>query len=378
MKFLPMILIVQLVMCPFIGTSAYAAEKGLKEPSEDYYQCSMHAWIVSDKPGNCPVCGMRLTKTQGNAAAGEAVKGRASIKISSERQQMIGVTKDQALTRPLVYSVHSVGHVAYNPDLAATLAEYREAYAVFRKTRKTRTPKFQEKAMQLMELAELKVRLSGLSGQQIEEMKNANFDTRILNNFFAPEGLVLAEGNVWVDTDLYESDSELVKPGDEVSMAAPALPGKIFKGIVRTADPVLNEFPRKLRIRIETTPEEVLKAGMAVDVRIIVKLGDRLSVPETALLDTGHSQVVFVAHDDGKMEPRQVQTGQHADGFYEIISGLHEGERVITSATFLIDSESRLKAAAQGQGLSGKKAAEAQTGLASSPSEAVPAVGHAH
>ncbi len=347
MKSLSLILILWMfAMSPVLAASAYAAENAPQTPSGQSYQCSMHPWIVSDKPGNCPVCGMRLTKVQGKSLKSEAVKGRTRVEISPERQQMIGVTKDKALTRPLVYSVHSVGHVAYNPDLATTIAEYREAYAVYRNTRKTRTPAYQERAMQLMELAEMKVRLSGLSGQQIEEMKSASFDTRILNNFFAPAGLVLAEGNVWVDTDLYESDSELVKAGDQVLMAAPALPGKVFNGIVRTSDPVLNEFPRKLRIRIETPAEETLKAGMAVDVRIMVKLGDKLSIPETALLDAGHSQVVFVDQGEGRIEPREVQAGQHADGFYEIIAGLHEGETVITSAAFLIDSESRLKAAA--------------------------------
>ena len=356
MKFLAAILMVQILMGPLFGTVSYAAETGLTEPNKDDYQCSMHPWIVSDKPGNCPICGMRLTKVQGAALKGDAVKGRARIEISLERQQMIGVTKDKALTRPLVYSVHSVGHVAYNPDLATALSDYREAYGVYRNTRKTRTPAFQEQAMQLMNLAELKLRLSGMSGQQIEEFKQASFDTRILNNFFSPTGLVLSEGHVWVDTDLYESDSELVKAGDEVLMAAPALPGLVFNGIVRTSDPVLNEFPRKLRIRIETPDEKVLKAGMAVDVRVMVKLGDKLSIPETALLDAGHSQVVFVDQGSGRIEPREVRVGQHADGFYEIVSGLHEGETVITSAAFLIDSESKLKAAAQG--FVGKSSAE--------------------
>ena len=85
-------------------------------------------------------------------------------------------------------------------------------------------------------------------------------------------------------------------------------------------------------------------------------MGDKLSIPETALLDAGHSQVVFVDQGSSGIEPREVRVGQHADGFYEIVSGLHEGETVITSAAFLIDSESKLKAAAQG--FVGKSSAE--------------------
>ncbi len=381
MKFLSIFLILQLVIGPVFSTPSHAGEHKLQETKEVYYQCSMHPWIVSDKPGNCPICGMRLTKVQPAHADAKTMNGRTAIEISPERQQIIGVTKDKVLVRPLVYSVHSVGHVAYNPDLATALAEYREAYAAYRKTRKTRTPRLQEQAMQLMELAELKVRLAGMSGQQIEQIKNASFDTRIFSNFFAPEGLSLPEGHVWVDTDLYESDSELVKAGDEVSMAAPALPGKIFKGIVKTSDPVLNEFPRKLRVRIEAPHGNILKAGMAVDMRIVVKLGEKLSVPESALLESGHDQIVFVEEAGGRIVPREVQAGEHADGYYEIVAGLHEGETVITSAAFLIDSESRLRAAAQGHSEE-IPAKPAQTGVSSTrpsspPVEAVPA-GHVH
>ncbi len=354
MKLFKSFLILQLVLLPFCG--ALHAEPAHAEESASYYQCSMHPWIVSDKPGNCPVCGMNLTQVHGRAS-GEVNQGRTSVVISPERQRMIGVTTVKAEVRPLVYSVHSVGHVAYNPDVAVALGEYREAYNAFRKVRGTPNEKLRERAMQLMELAELKLRLAGVGSQQFEVIKNASFDTRVLDDFFAPEGLKLPAGHAWIDADLYESDSELVKAGDEVSMSSPAIPGKIFSGVVRTSDALLNEFPRKLRIRIETEQGDVLKAGMAVDIRIMVKLGDKLSVPEDALIDTGHTQLVFVDLGGGSIEPREVQPGQLADGYYEIVAGIHEGERVVTSAAFLIDSESRLRAAAQN--FSQKNSAEA-------------------
>ncbi len=362
MKLLPNLLILQLVFAPL---AAHAAENAGTEQQAEYYQCSMHPWIVSSKPDNCPVCGMKLTKVHASSAKGEAIKGRAAVEISPERQQLTGITKDKAQIRPLVYSVHSVGHVAYNPDAATALAEYQEAYAAYRKTRSSPVERIKEQAMKVMELAELKLRIAGMSSQQFDEIKNASYDTRVPNKFFAPEGLILPEGFVWVDTDLYEPDSELVKPGQEVFMSAPALPGHIFKGTVKVTDALLNEFPRKVRARIGTEHLGLLDWGMAVDIRIVIDLGEKLSIPEDALIDSGHSQMVFVEPTEGHIEPREVQAGQRADGYYEIVAGLHEGETVITSAAFLIDSESRLRAAAQS--FSQKNS-----------TEAAPAGGHRH
>lgn len=351
-----------LLLLPLAG--AVHAEAQHESHASFYYQCSMHPWITSDKPGNCPVCGMKLTKVHKNNESNVTVKGRTSIEIDSDRQNLIGVTKGKAAVTPLTYSVHSVGHVAYNPDVATSLAEYREAYAAYRTTRGNSSERLRDQAMKTMELAEMKLRISGFSSEQFEQVKNASFDGRVVKNFFAPENLILPEGSVWVDTDLYETDSEAVKIGDKVLMAAPALPGKVFEGTVKTSDPLLNEFPRKLRVRIETPHADALKAGMAVDVRIMVELGSKLAVPEEAVLDSGHSKIVFVENENGRIESREVQTGHLADGHYEIIAGLHEGETIITSGAFLIDSESRLRAAAQG--------------FTKKTQEAAPSTGHRH
>lgn len=345
MKFLFPFLILSFTWS-FTSTTLHAEAKSSQE-ERVYYQCSMHPWITSDKPGNCPVCGMMLTKASSSENSQTSIHGHAKIHINAERQQLIGITKEKVTSQQLTYSVHSVGHVAYNPDVYTALADYREAYTVYRKTRGTATRRVTEDADKLMQIAELKLRLSGFGSEQLDQIKKASFNTRILSDLFAPEGLFLPEGHVWIDTDLYESDSEMVKPGDKVSMSSPALPGKIFAGTVRVSEPVLNAFPRKIRVRIESPYGNELKAGMAVDVRIMVDLGNKLAVSETALVDSGHSQLVFVDKGDGDIEPRKVEIGQQSDNYYEIVSGLHEGETVITSANFLIDSESRLKAAAQ-------------------------------
>lgn len=348
MKFFIQILILTLALTPAAGTPVFGVEANPPEAQEALYQCSMHPWITSDKPGNCPVCGMKLTRIKSSEAKGDSLENRAPVEINPGLQQLIGVTQSEAAERELIYTVHSVGHVAYNPDIATMLAEYREAYGAFRKSRVSSNVQIRERAMELMEIADLRLRLSGMSSEQVNQIRDASFDTRVLKGSFAPENLILPEGSVWVDTDVYEADSEMLKPGQKVFMTSPVLPGKTFEGAVKIADALLNEYPRKVRARIETPHENVLKDGMSMDVLIKVSLGKKLSVPESAVLDSGHTKTVFVETKPGSFEPREVEIGYQADGYFEIVSGLHPGEKLVTSASFLIDSESRLRAAAQG------------------------------
>ena len=108
----------------------------------------------------------------------------------------------------------------------------------------------------------------------------------------------------------------------------------------------MNADSRTLKVRAEiSTPADLLKHEMFVDAVIHVDLGTRLAIPEDALMDTGTRQLAFVKTGEGLYEPREIQIGHEAEGYYEVLSGLKEGEEVVTSANFLIDSESRLKAA---------------------------------
>jgi Cu(I)/Ag(I) efflux system membrane fusion protein len=122
-----------------------------------------------------------------------------------------------------------------------------------------------------------------------------------------------------------------------------------FEGDLITVDPVLNAMTRTLRVRIAVpNGEKALKPEMFVDVVLEVPLGTKLSIPEEAVLDTGERQLVFVDKGEGRIEPREVRVGYEGEGYYEVLSGLAKGEKVVSSANFLIDSESRLRAAVKG------------------------------
>ena len=116
-------------------------------------------------------------------------------------------------------------------------------------------------------------------------------------------------------------------------------------GDVRAIDSVVNSETRTLRVRVEVAnPRGDLKPEMYLSATIHASIGKKLAVPDTAVLDTGVRQLVYVQTQPGQYEPREIKVGREASGYYEALSGVKEGELVVTSANFLIDSESKIRA----------------------------------
>ena len=155
---------------------------------------------------------------------------------------------------------------------------------------------------------------------------------------------------VWVLIDIAERDLAQVTVGTNVIVRPRALPGQTFAGAVSLIYPHLNAQTRTARIRIEVpNPDEVLRPAMYVDAEIETGTpGPVLAVPESAVLDSGNRQAVLIDKGEGRFEPRDVKLGRRGGGFAEITDGVAEGEAVVTSANFLIDAESNLKAALKG------------------------------
>jgi len=145
--------------------------------------------------------------------------------------------------------------------------------------------------------------------------------------------------------DVYESDLPYVKAGQNIEAVTVSLPGEVFKGVVKSLDPVINPKTRSARVRaVIRNDRNFLKPDMYLNAKIKIDRGEKLSVPESAVMDTGTLRIVFVAQEDGFFEPREVSLGAKTEDFYHVKSGLSEGEKVVSSGNFLIDSESKLKA----------------------------------
>jgi membrane fusion protein, copper/silver efflux system len=218
--------------------------------------------------------------------------------------------------------------------------------------------------------ARQKLRLFDISEDQIAQLEKSRQPQRTLRVDAPIDGIVvekmavhgqmveagmklyrLADLNiVWVQSQIYEQDLALLKLGQEAEVSLSYLPDRKFRGRVTYIYPTVDEKTRTARVRMEFhNPGLFLKPGMFATVELRAELKpDALLVPDSAVLRSGEKNTVFVAVDNGHFEPRDVQLGARADNnAYEAISGLMEGERVVTSGQFMLDSESQLREAIQ-------------------------------
>lgn len=181
--------------------------------------------------------------------------------------------------------------------------------------------------------------------------------------------------NVWVLGDVYEQDIPYVRQGQTAQMTLTAFPGESFEGKIAYVYPQVSQNTRTMKVRIQfPNPSMQLRPGMYAKVEINRDGDKALVVPSDAVLDNGNVQYAFVVHDGNHFEPREVKTGRASDDYIEVLSGLDAGEQVVTSANFLIDSESRLKAAVAG--MSGASTMPDMPGM--SDEKSTPSTGHAH
>jgi Cu(I)/Ag(I) efflux system membrane fusion protein len=154
---------------------------------------------------------------------------------------------------------------------------------------------------------------------------------------------------VWIWAELTEEESSLVSAGMSAKIELASRPGESFEAVVSYMSPVLDPATRTVRARFDArNPEGALKPGMYATVRLERPLGEVLALPEDAVIDTGERKTVFVEVGPGRYQPRDVGLGRRGGSYVEVIEGLESGERVVVSAQFLLDSESRLRAPGRG------------------------------
>jgi Cu(I)/Ag(I) efflux system membrane fusion protein len=151
---------------------------------------------------------------------------------------------------------------------------------------------------------------------------------------------------VWLHADIYEYEVPLVREGQEVTISLSYYPGETFSGKITYIYPYLDTQTRTNKIRLEfANPQGKLKPGMYANSEIEINLGPTLTVPESAVLQSGLRQLVFVEQGQGVFAPREVKLGVKAASRFAVLEGLTAGERVVTSGNFLLDSESKLQSA---------------------------------
>lgn len=359
----------------FVGRQEGASAKAAKE----LYYCPMHPNFTSDKPGDCAICGMSLvkrvtaSKTEQKTEQGKSKKilfyrnpmnpavtspvpmkdsmgmdyvpvyeeetAEGGIYISPEKQQLIGVKKEKVEKRKISGQILTVGRVAYDPALFTAQQEYLQALKSSRTVNKDELGYIMEQSAALIKNMKQKLLAMGMNDLEIEELGKRG---RPQQNLYLPSS---EDKNVWVYITIYEYEAGLVKTGTAVEVRAIAYPGQMFEGQVVTVTPILETATRTLKVRaLVDNPENKLKLEMFVNVAVKYDLGEKLAVPEEAVMHAGTRDIVFVADANGYFESRTVTLGVKAQNYYEVLRGLTENEDVVTSGNFLIDSESKLNA----------------------------------
>jgi len=263
----------------------------------------------------------------------------------------------------------------YSPDLLATQDEYLLAVKAQAQLEGSPLPEARQEAAALVVSARERLRLWNLTDEQIGAIERRGKAERVLAVYAPSSGIVLKRqalpGNyvepgttlyeladlstVWINGDIYESEITSVRLNQPAEVTFETYPGEAFRGKVAYIYPYLNEATRTVRVRMELpNPHLKLKPGMYGNVVMRVDAGRRLVVPKEAVLDSGLRQLVFLGLGQGVYQPYPVKLGRRSQEYVEVLEGIKEGDRVVTSANFLLDAESKLASAGSMQAMMGQ------------------------
>jgi Cu(I)/Ag(I) efflux system membrane fusion protein len=329
-----------------------------------------------------------------------------AVEIPLEKQQLIGVKTTAVSIKPIRQTTRTVGRIEYDEKKLATInvkfeswieklhVDYVGKYVkkgdplaeiyspeLFATQQefinlikwKVQSNDVKDEAINKMltrdsdaivEAAKRRLRLWDITDEQIQAIAESGKPMRTLTIYSPVNGTVIQKtaiqgmrvmpgeklfdiadlSTVWIISDIYEYELPMIRAGDTAKISMSYFPGKEFTAVIDYVYPVLASETRTVKVRFSIpNPGGQLKPGMFTNVELKVNMGKRLVVPQDAVIDTGMRQIVYVDKGEGNFEPRDVVAGIRSDGMVEILKGLKEKERVATAATFLIDSEARLK-----------------------------------
>jgi Cu(I)/Ag(I) efflux system membrane fusion protein len=360
-----------------------------KKHMDPKYVCPMHPQIIKDEEGSCPICGMDLVPKMIDPNTGK----HPAVSVKGEIIQSMGLRTEAVRKDTLWRFIRTVGRVDYNETklihLHPRAPGWMESLMIRSEGERVRegdrlgtfySPEILSAQVDFfvaleqsdsgrIEKARNRLRILGIDDATIRELEKSRETQNALPVHAPGDGVVTMLGaregmylkpdmemmtiadlsSVWVMVDVYEHQIGWLSEGLSAEISVPAWPGKSWEGKVDYIYPELDMKSRTLRVRLEfPNPDMTLKPNMFAEVKIYGgPQRDTLLIPAEALIRTGERDTVVTSLGDGRFQPVDVVAGVRSNGKVEILSGLNEGDEIVTSGQFLIDSESSLQASFQ-------------------------------
>lgn len=365
----------------------------------------MHPAYKSNKAGIAPDCGMQLVPKYAEEDIEKMPVG--TVKITPEKQQLIGVRTETVERQALVRSVRTTGQITadeskiahvhvktsgyideiyvdyvgqlvkkgqplftvYSPDLVATQEEYLIAKRGVKELASSPFEDVSRGSQSLLHSTRERLKLWDITDEQIKRLDETGEVNKTITFYSPISGFVTERkafpqtaitsdmdlyvisdySTIWVNADVFEYEVPFVRVGQTAEIQLSYYAGRTYNGKITYIYPTADPVSHTVKVRIELpNPNFELKPQMFADVQLKIDYGKSILVPQEAVMDSGNKQYVFVLHEGSVFEPRVIQMGAKLEGQVVVLSGLKAGETIVTSGNFLIDSESRLKSAMSG------------------------------
>jgi Cu(I)/Ag(I) efflux system membrane fusion protein len=387
-------LLILLLALGFAACKSKPQQIVVKTQNQAYYTCSMHPQVHEDHDGNCPICGMKLIKVE---LTGTSDKTADRITLTVTQLQLGGIQTDTVREENISSDKTLTGTVATDENTAQELSARiagriqqlyvrtvgekisigQPVYSIYSEDLQEAEKEYllakqQQKVLhnpdvdygQLISAAENKLQLWGLSIAQIKNLAaggKVSATTTILSKIngtvsdiavhegdYVTEGMSIlktqALNNLWVQAQIYASETVDYKENDRVIVSFPDLGGQLINGVVAFINPELSDASKVDLIRINIpNPEGLIKPGMLAYISITNGHNHSLAVPASAVITDAKGSMVWVKNSDDSFSPKMIKTGFGNQNYVPILSGLNSGDIVVTNGAYLLNSEAIFK-----------------------------------